>query len=278
MNWQKESSTTRDVDEGGLEMEGILYIAHGSQKGEKNEALRKFVAELHEQVGSQAPYRTAFLEHTAENIENEANALIAQGVDHLIVVPLLLFAATHALKDIPNEIEAVRQSHPEVAFYFADTFGHRAGTSEILKERIETSLQAWTKNLNNVNVGQEPLADGNTICIVVSHGTKRYPTPQVQLEQICASLEAQVKIKVLPANIRGHEPFLPLAVEAMKTYNHLIVVPFFMFEGHLVDEITQKLQTAALESNFNGLTITDTLDFDPRMMQDITSVIVESRK
>lgn len=269
-------------------MEGILYIAHGSQKGEKNEALRNFVEVLHEQVGSQIPYRTAFLEHTAENIENEATALIAQGVNHLIAVPLLLFAATHALKDIPNEIEAVRQSHPDVAFYFADTFGHRTGTSEILKERIETALQAWTKNSNNVQVGQEsqklkklqteePLADANTICIIVSHGTKHYPTPQVQLEQICASIEAQVQIKVLPANIRGHEPFLPLAVEAMKSYDHLIVVPFFMFEGHLVDEITQKLQKAALDCNFNGLTITDTLDFDPRMMQDIAAVIVESR-
>jgi sirohydrochlorin ferrochelatase len=268
-------------------MEGILYIAHGSQKGEKNEALRKFVEALHEQVGSQIPYRTAFLEHTAENIENEANALIAQGVDHLIAVPLLLFAATHALKDIPNEIEAVRQKHPEVVFYFADTFGHRAGTGDILRERIETALQAWTKNLSNVQINQESqelkklpnegLPAGNSVCIVVSHGTKRYPTPQVQLEQICASLEAQVKIKVLPANIRGHEPFLLLAVDAMKSYDHLIVVPFFMFEGHLVDEITQKLQTAALECNFNGLTITDTLDFDPRMMQDIASVIVESR-
>lgn len=246
-------------------MEGILYIAHGSQKGEKNEELRNFVAQLHEQVGSQIPYRTAFLEHTAENIENEATALIAQGVNHLIAVPLLLFAATHALKDIPNEIEAVRQSHPEVAFCFADTFGHRTGTGEILQERIETALKAWTKNV------------GNTICIVVSHGTKRYPRPQAQLEQICASLEAQVKIKVLPANIRGHEPFLPLAIEAMKSYDHLIVVPFFMFEGHLVDEITQKLQKAALECNFNGLTITDTLDFDPRMMKDIAAVIVESR-
>lgn len=269
-------------------MEGILYIAHGSQKGEKNEQLRKFVEALHEQVGSQIPYRTAFLEHTAENIENEASALIAQGVDHLIAVPLLLFAATHALKDIPNEIEAVRKKHPEVMFYFVDTFGHRAGTGEILKERIETALQACTKNLNNVQVGQEskkikelqteePLADANTICIVVSHGTKRYPTPQTQLEQICASLEAQVGIKVLPTNIRGQEPFLPLAVEAMKAYDHLIVVPFFMFEGHLVDEITEKLHTAALESNFNGLTITETLNFDPRMMQDIASVIVESR-
>lgn len=269
-------------------MEGILYIAHGSQKGEKNEELRNFVEVLHDQVGSQIPYRTAFLEHTPENIENEASALIGQGVDHLIAVPLLLFAATHALKDIPNEIEAVRQKHPEVMFYFADTFGHGVGTGEILQERIETALQVWTKNLNNVQINQEsqrlkemqthePLAGANTVCIVVSHGTKRYPTPQVQLEQICANLEAQVKIKVLPANIRGHEPFLPLAVDAMKSYDHLIVVPFFMFEGHLVDEITQKLQTAALECNFNGLTITDTLDFDLRMMQDIASVIVESR-
>lgn len=266
-------------------MEGILYIAHGSQKGEKNEELRNFVEVLHEQVGSQIPYRTAFLEHTPENIENEASTLIGQGVDHLIAAPLLLFSATHALEDIPNEIEAVRQKYPEVAFYFADTFGHRAGTEEILKERIETALQARTKNLSNVQVGQEsqklqieePVADANTICIIVSHGTKRYPTPQLQLEQICASLEAQVKIKVLPANIRGHEPFLPLAIEAMKSYDHLIVVPFFMFEGHLVDEITQKLQKAALECNFNRLTITDTLDFDPRMMQDIAAVIVESR-
>lgn len=251
-------------------MEGILYIAHGSQKGEKNEALRKFVEALQEQVGSQIPYRTAFLEHAKESIFNEASALIAEGVNHLIAVPLLLFSATHALKDIPNEIEAVKQKHPEVIFYFADTFGHGAGTGEILKERIETGMQACARNLNNEQVG--------TACIVVSHGTKRYPTSQMQLEQICASLESKVQIKVFPANLRGHEPFLPLAVEAMQSYDQLIVVPFFMFEGHLVDEITQKLQTAALECNFNGLTITDTLDFDPRMMQDIAAVIVESRK
>lgn len=261
-------------------MEGILYIAHGSQKGEKNEELRKFVAELHEQVGRQFAYRIAFLEHTAESIESEASALIAQGVDHMIAVPLLLFAATHALKDIPNEIEAVRLKHPEVMVYFADTFGHGAGTEQILKERIETALLHYlqkSKLHNSKKLQTEKRSVGNSICIVVSHGTKRYPRPQAQLEQICASLEAQVKIKVLPANIRGHEPYLPLAVEAMQTYDHLIVVPFFMFEGHLVDEIAEKLQTAAIQCDFNGLTITDTLDFDPRMMQDIASVIAESR-
>lgn len=248
-------------------MEGVLYIAHGSQKKEKNEALTVFVSEVHAQVGSHIPYRIAFLEHEEDTIDKGASSMIQQGVTQVITVPLLLFAATHALQDIPNQIAEVKNKFPEIQFQFGDTFGHRTGTHSILAERI---VQA---------IDHSGLAEAKekTACILIAHGSKRYEKPQQQLEQIAEQLREQLQIAIFPTNIRGREPFLPIAVEVLESYNHVIVLPFFMFNGHLVDEIHHQLQAALHQDQFKQIIITETLDFDQRMIPDIVSVIVESR-
>lgn len=247
-------------------MNGVLYIAHGSQKREKNQALGVFVHALHEQVGSHIPYRIAFLEHDEETIDKGASSMIQQGVTHVITVPLLLFAATHALRDIPNEIAEVKNKFPEIEFQFGDTFGHRAGTVQILEERIQQAI---------IQEGLTESKDG-TACILIAHGTKRYPTPQQQLEEIADHLQEQLQIKIFPTNIRGREPFLPVTIEAMNAFQNVIILPFFMFNGHLVDEIHEKLKAATLH-RFDQLIMTETLDFDERMIPDIVEVITESR-
>ena len=48
------------------------------------------------------PVEYGFLEFSAPNIHMGLDSLLEKGVDHIIAVPGMLFAATHAKNDIPS--------------------------------------------------------------------------------------------------------------------------------------------------------------------------------
>ena len=60
----------------------------------------------------ETPVEHGFLEYSAPNIHMGLDSLIVQGVEHIIAVPGMLFAATHAKNDIPSVLLTYQKKAP----------------------------------------------------------------------------------------------------------------------------------------------------------------------
>lgn len=83
---------------------GILLINHGSRSG----AWRKLLLDVQREIDGRllaipgvAQVRTAFMEYTEPSIATQLKAFDADGIERVIVVPLLLTISDHSFDDIP---------------------------------------------------------------------------------------------------------------------------------------------------------------------------------
>src|SRR5690606_655117 len=90
--------------------QGLLLVGHGTRSAAGTAEFRRTVG----QVAALRPdwaVAGGFLELAEPTIPAAIDALAKQGVKRLIVMPLLLFAAGHARRDIPREIELAATRH-----------------------------------------------------------------------------------------------------------------------------------------------------------------------
>ena len=84
---------------------GLLLIGHGTRD---ERGLREFrqVAERLTNAATGIAVEVCFLELAEPSVQRGAARLIERGARHVIVLPLLLFSAGHAQRDIPRAVEA----------------------------------------------------------------------------------------------------------------------------------------------------------------------------
>ncbi|MFB5663332.1 sirohydrochlorin chelatase [Alteribacillus sp. HJP-4] len=121
-------------------MQAILYVGHGSRVKKGNEQLQYFV----DQVKKRMPHtiqETCFLELAEPDIIKGADTCVQQGANSLVVSPVLLLAAGHIKKDIPDELARVQQKYPELPIHYGDPFGLHEKVLDVLEQRLAS--QGW---------------------------------------------------------------------------------------------------------------------------------------
>lgn len=240
-------------------MIGILYVFHGSQKAEKNQAAMDFINQLKIKLDPTVYQATAFLENHSDTIPNVAKEMIQNGVTKMIVVPVLLFAAKHALVDIPNELETVKEQYPDVQFKQTETFGSKSGSRQVLLERFQEVAAEYP--------------DEQLVGILVAHGTKQTDEPQQVLTEIAAEIQQQVGFSIIPTSLKGPEDYLEDIKKQVSTDQKIVIVPFFLFDGHLITIMKNKLKEAFPKTDF---ILTRTLEFDSRILTDLEGIVKEA--
>lgn len=240
-------------------MIGILYVFHGSQKNEKNQAAMEFIQQVETRIDSTFYQATAFLENHTDTIPKVAEEMIKNDVTQIIVVPVLLFAAKHALVDIPAELETVKEQYPDVQFKQTETFGSKSGSRQVLLERFQEVAVAYP--------------DDQLVGILVAHGTKQTNEPQQVLTEIAAEIQQQVGFSIIPTNLKGQEDYLEDIKKQVSTDQKIVIVPFFLFDGHLITIMKSKLNEAFPKTDF---IVTRTLEFDARILTDLEGIVKEA--
>ncbi|WP_430602259.1 hypothetical protein IGJ02_002586 [Enterococcus sp. DIV0724b] len=240
-------------------MIGILYVFHGSQKAEKNQAAMDFINQLKTKLDPTIYQATAFLENHSDTIPKVAEEMIKNNVTQIIVVPVLLFAAKHALVDIPNELEPVKRTHPTVKFIQTETFGSKKGSRQVLLERFQEVASSYP--------------DEQLVGMLVAHGTKQTDEPQQVLTEIAAEIQQQVGFSIIPTSLKGQEDYLEDIKKQVSTDQKIVIVPFFLFDGHLITIMKNKLNEAFPKTDF---IMTRTLEFDPRILTDLQGIVKEA--
>ncbi len=121
-------------------MDGILIVAHGSRAKKTQDTLNYIVENVRKQL-PQMIIEAAYMEFCEVNIEKGLTALVERGVNNINVIPYFLFEGIHIQQDIPEEIAAFSQNHPDVTITLGSTLGEDKRLADVLRDRIVESFK-----------------------------------------------------------------------------------------------------------------------------------------
>ena len=122
----------------------LLLIAHGSRHAAANDDLHQ----LADRLAARGPYRTveaSFLELAAPDIVAGGDRCVERGATRVLMVPYLLSAGVHLLRDLTAARDELDRRHPGVAFRLGPALGPHPLLDELVAERArQTDAEAPT--------------------------------------------------------------------------------------------------------------------------------------
>ena len=223
----------------GNENHGVLLIGHGTRNqggmAQFHNLCRCVASRLHP-----VPVEQAFLELQQPDIGQAINRLIERGARRLTVMPLLLFAAGHAKRDIPAAIQAAaeRSSVPGLRVLQAAHLGLHPALVELSRLRGEQTLE------------DKPLLPADQCCLLlVGRGSGDQSATEemrefAQLRQIAVG-----GIQTEVAFVAMAQPLLKETLPRLATSEcrRIIVQPHLLFQGEIADSIQEEVAKLALE-------------------------------
>ncbi len=220
-----------------MEKIGVMLCGHGSRDVD---GIREFAAAADsiQRLLPEYPVRSGFLEFARPVIREGLDELRALGVDRILAVPGMLFAAGHAKNDIPSVLNAYRARHPGVR---VDYGRELAVDLKLLRAAGASIAEAEAAALNVV-----PRRD--SLLLVVGRGTSD-PDANSNVAKVARMLWEGMGFGWAEACYSGVTfPLIGPGLEhAVRLgYRRVIVFPYFLFTGVLVKRIYAATDAAAL--------------------------------
>lgn len=225
---------------------GYLYVLHGRRGKipESNlELLNGFIADSG-QLG-----RIAFLEGDEQTLEDGILALQPQ-IDHLVIVPVLLYSATHTRWDIPERSAKVLD--PSLKVTVTKTLAETKAVEQYLERTLGAAVAAFPHRR----------------ILLIAHGTPHFPEPYAHLQALAKSVGEAIGTEIVPTNHVGH----PTIEETLAgEHGPFIVERLFLTDGRLAAKMKQRVQ--AIE---DGDVFLPTLEDDPVIINAIRERLAEA--
>ena len=113
---------------------GVLVVGHGTRDAagiaEFHEVVRQLTIRL-----APRPVEAGFLELAEPSIAAAVDRLAARGVRRFTVAPVVLFAAGHAKRDIPDAVSAASSQHAHLQWRQAGPLGLQRDLVELAARR-----------------------------------------------------------------------------------------------------------------------------------------------
>ena len=216
---------------------GIMICGHGSRSKEAEKEFALLAKSLKRRFPS-TPVKYGFLEYSAPNIHMGLDELRDMGVEEILAVPGMLFAATHAKNDIPSVLTSYQQKNCGITIKY--------GRELALHPEMITAFQGRIlETLKNANINQDTFYD--TMLVVVGRGTS----------DALANAEAAKLTRIVAENMGfgWSETFYSgvtfpsvgqgLEIITKLGYKKIVVAPYFLFTGRLINRINKYVDIIA---------------------------------
>lgn len=225
------------------ENSGIIICGHGSRAKIAEEEFSLLAKGLRARFPT-LKIEYGFLEYSSPNIHMALDRLREQGVKNIFAVPGMLFAATHAKNDIPSVLTTYKENYPELAIEYGKELGLHDEMISAFQHRVAESLGYAADN--GPAVGE--LYD--TMLVVVGRGTSVVDAnaDAAKLTRIISEnlgfgwSETVYSGVTYPSVGRGLEMALKLG------FKKIVVAPYFLFGGRLIDRINAYVDKVAAEN------------------------------
>ena len=209
---------------------GVMICGHGSRS---ESAVREFavLAEKLAPIFPQWPVEYGYLEFATPVIRQGLDSLREKGVNHVLAIPGMLFAAGHAKNDIPSVLNAYAAEHGITIQYGRELavdlkMLHAAG------ERVTEALDKADKQNGHV--------DRHDTCLVVIGRGSSDPDANSNVSKVGRMLVESLGLGWFETGFSGVtfplvEPCLEKVVKL--GFKRIVVFPYFLFSGILIDRI-----------------------------------------
>ena len=216
---------------------GIIICGHGSRSKSAEKEFASLAIAVRKRF-PEVPVEYGFLEYSSPNIHMGLDALRELGVQKIIAVPGMLFAATHAKNDIPSVLISYQNKYPDLKIRYGRELALDAKMIGAFEARIMESL------------GVDHVHDGDlydTMLVVVGRGTSdTYANAEAaKLTRIVTEnlgfgwSETVYSGVTFPSVGQGLEMAIKL------NYKKIVVAPYFLFSGRLVSRIQNYVDRVA---------------------------------
>jgi len=210
----------------------ILICSHGSRD---KRAISEFglVAEALKKRLPGRNVTSGFLEFAEPTITESLQALVDQGAKEIRAIPGMLFAAMHMKTDIPSELDAFAQKNPGIKIRFGGELGIDWRMLEAARNRIALAMAKADEESGPVDAKE-------TLLVVVGRGTSD-PDANGNVAKVTRMLWDVMGFGWAETGFSGLAyPTADVLLEKEMTrggFQRVLVFPYFLFTGILVDRI-----------------------------------------
>ncbi len=209
---------------------GVMLCGHGSRS---QSAVNEFAA-LCESLPNHLPdwpIEYGYLEFANPVIRAGLDRLRDRGCDRILAVPGMLFAAMHAKNDIPSVLNAYAKEHG-IRIDYGRELGVDPKMLEAANDRIKEAIASADRN-------RGPIEHKDTCLVVIGRGASD-PDANANVSKIARLLWEGMGFGWCEIGYSGVtfpvvEPCLNHA--AKLGYRRIVVFPYFLFSGILIDRI-----------------------------------------
>lgn len=216
-------------------MIGVMVCGHGSRDGDAVAEFQRLVRGLAGRL-PERPVESGFLEFARPIIKEGLDRLCAQGVDHVLAVPGMLFAAGHVKNDVPSVLNDYAAAH-RVRIDLARDLGIDPKLLRAARDRIEAALDAAP-----TTVPRE-----ETLLAVIGRGTSDSDA-NGNVAKVARMLWEGMGFGWAEVGYSGvAHPRVDAALErAVRLgFRRIVVFPYFLFTGVLVRRIYRQTDEVA---------------------------------
>jgi sirohydrochlorin cobaltochelatase len=207
---------------------GVMVCGHGSRDIEAITEFQTVAAGIAQRL-PQYPVASGFLEFAKPIIRDGLDKLRQQGIDHILAVPGMLFAAGHVKNDIPSVLNTYAAQHPGLRIDYGRDLAIDTRLLEVARQRIESAEASSLRRIPREE----------TLLMVVGRGTSD-PDANSNIAKVARMLWEGMGFGWSEVCYSGVTfPLVGPGLEhAVKLgYRRIIVFPYFLFTGVLVKRI-----------------------------------------
>ncbi|MBA4017860.1 MAG: sirohydrochlorin chelatase [Pirellula sp.] len=244
---------------------GVLLVGHGTRDSAGVAEFLKLATLLQARLAP-LPVRPGFLELAEPGIDAAVASLAGDGVQTLYTVPVLLFAAGHAKRDIPDAVAAA-----------AARFGLSVA-GQALHLGCRPELLALSRRRFDEAVAGRQFKLAETGHVMVGRGSTD-DTATAEMREFSAHRAANgAAFQTLTAFAAMAEPRIEptLELSAASGARHIVVQPHLLFAGELLDRVGSLTAEAARRHPDITWSITRHLGPEPELVECLAASLAET--
>lgn len=248
---------------------GVLLVGHGTREPsgiEQTLVLSRLVEAHLRGRGFRGEFALAFLELAQPDIAAALQAMRPARLRRLIVAPLMLFAAGHVRRDIPQQVEAAFTGGPRPDVHYLDAFNDDPAVLRLsLRREQETGTPP----------GREDSEDA-TFYLFVARGNRDAEALAMTRRVLEVRARLSRRRHYGPAYLALAAPSLDEALDqaAHGPWRRVIVQPHLLFRGLLEQELRLKVARRAEDRADIAWVVTDVLGPDPTLAESLADRIL----
>ncbi|MFP4648158.1 MAG: sirohydrochlorin chelatase [Halorhodospira sp.] len=243
----------------------ILLIGHGSREEGGNEEIRRF-AELLAERRPDWQLETCFIEF-ADPLLKEGLDRAAARAERVIAVPLILNAAGHVKLEVPEQLEAARARHPQVAFRLVRHLGVSEPMLGLLERRLREGMQALA------------MPDPRTTGVIVLGRGSSDRAANGEVARLARWLYEGAEHELVDIAFTGvTHPRLEAVVRRHERLGatQQIVIPYYLYTGRLIARIGEQVARLRGQYPHTAFALTDYLGFEPEIFELLEQRVSEA--